>query len=155
MGKRSTIEIQARLRDINAGGHVDNVEAIRVIGEARMRWQGLPGTGEGVFRHLPSNVVNLVASQRVDFRSEMRFAEFQNFEVTQWIGHIGRSSFTLQSEIRLATRKSESAAVLAETSVVLFDNRSQHAWPINGQMHATLSEYLGEPLELRDRPDSR
>ena len=28
-------EIQARLRDINLGGHVDNVEAIRILDEAR------------------------------------------------------------------------------------------------------------------------
>ena len=28
-------EIQARLRDVNLGGHVDNVEAMRIVDEAR------------------------------------------------------------------------------------------------------------------------
>ena len=29
-------EIQTRFRDVNLGGHVDNVEAIRIIDEARI-----------------------------------------------------------------------------------------------------------------------
>ena len=36
MGKVFECEIQARLRDINLGGHVDNVEAIRVLDEAQI-----------------------------------------------------------------------------------------------------------------------
>ena len=35
MGQTFTTEIQARYRDINLAGHVDNVEAVRVLDEAR------------------------------------------------------------------------------------------------------------------------
>ena len=34
MGETFTTEIQARYRDINLAGHVDNVEAVRVLDEA-------------------------------------------------------------------------------------------------------------------------
>lgn len=152
MGKKNTTLIQGRMRDINAGGHVDNVEAIRVLGEARMRFHGLPNTTDGLFRRLPSHVVNLVASQRADFRSEMRFVDFQDFEVTQWVGHVGGSSFTVQAELRLPG--SDSPAVLGETVVVLFDPEAQRSWKINDEVRADLTEYLGPPVELRDRPAS-
>lgn len=148
MGETSTIEIQARMRDINAGGHVDNVEAIRVIDEARLRF--LLRADGGVLRRLPAGVTNLVASQRVDFRSEMRFAGFQNFEVIQWVGHIGTSSFTVQSELRLPG--GSGAAVVAESAVVLFDPATQRSWPITDEVRADLSVYVGAPVALRDRP---
>ena len=35
MAQTFTTEIQARYRDINLAGHVDNVEAVRVLDEAR------------------------------------------------------------------------------------------------------------------------
>lgn len=150
MTKKNVTVIQARVRDVNMGGHVDNVEAIRVLGEARVRFHGLEGQGEGLFRNLPEGVVTLVASQRADYRSEMRFAGFQDFEVTQWVGHIGGSSFTVEAELRLPG--SDKAAVLGETVVVLFDKAAQKSWKISDEVRADLSEYLGEPVALRDRP---
>ncbi len=135
------------MRDINAGGHVDNVEAIRVIDEARLRFF-LRSEG-GVLRRLPAGVTNLVASQRVDFRAEMRFADFQNFQVTQWIGHLGNSSFTVQSELRLPG--SPDAAVVAESVVVLFSTSAGSSWQLSPEVRADLTAYLGDPVALRGR----
>ncbi|WP_235735178.1 acyl-CoA thioesterase [Nocardioides alcanivorans] len=148
----SSIEIQARMRDINAGGHVDNVEAIRVIGEARLRFLGIPGSGLGLLHRLPRGMRDLVASERVDFRSEMRFAAFQSFTVTQWIGHVGRSSFTVQSELRLPDSGSHAPAVVGETVVVLFSSETDSSWPFSDEVRADLQEYVGPAVELRDRP---
>ncbi|WP_300577656.1 hypothetical protein, partial [uncultured Nocardioides sp.] len=58
-------EIQARLRDVNLGGHVDNVEAIRILDEARilfLRFADL-GTGAGrpgLLGGVPDGVAELV-----------------------------------------------------------------------------------------------
>ena len=57
MAQTFTTEIQARYRDINLAGHVDNVEAVRVLDEARyefLRFAHLPGLPAGAtgFAHL-------------------------------------------------------------------------------------------------------
>lgn len=76
-------EIQARLRDVNLGGHVDNVEAMRIIDEARVLFlrfaelgaldgvqgAGIEGAGiegAGLLEPVPAGVVELMGSQRVD-----------------------------------------------------------------------------------------
>ena len=155
MGDVFECEIQARLRDVNLGGHVDNVEAIRVVDEARLlffRFARLPGddASTGLLREVPSGVVELVGSQRVDYRAEMRFVAYQPFLVRTWVSHLGRSSFSTSHELRVAP--DHEPALLAETSLVLWDSRTQSAWPIDDRVRRTLASYAGEPVPLRPRP---
>ncbi|MCZ4499961.1 MAG: hypothetical protein JWQ74_2516 [Marmoricola sp.] len=152
MAETFNCEIQARLRDINLGGHVDNVEAIRVIEEARIRFFGLTRDGEGdaLLAASPTGVTNLVASNRVDYREEMRFQSFQSFLVTMWIGHIGRSSFTVQAEVRLAGPE-HPAAVVAEASVVMWSKAEARSWELSPEVRASLERYVGTPVALRER----
>ncbi|WP_435770594.1 acyl-CoA thioesterase [Nocardioides sp. SYSU DS0651] len=155
MGEVFECEIQARLRDINLGGHVDNVEALRVLDEARLlffRFASLPAGagGTGLLRDVPSGVVELVGSQRVDYQAEMRFVAYQPFLVRMWVGHVGRSSFAVSYELRVAP--DHEPALCAETSLVLWDGRAQSAWQIDDRVRATLTSYLGEPVALRERP---
>ncbi|MCW2787176.1 MAG: hypothetical protein JWP74_3693 [Marmoricola sp.] len=152
MPETFSCEIQARLRDINLGGHVDNVEAIRVIEEARIRFFGLArdGDGDALLAACPSTVTNLVASNRVDYRAEMRFVTFQPFLVRMWIGHIGRSSFTVQAEVRLSGAD-HPPAVVAETSVVMWSRETGTAWQLTAELRGSLERYLDEPVDLRAR----
>lgn len=146
-------EIQARYRDVNLGGHVDNVEAIRVIDEARiqfLRFARLPaedGTAPGVLAELPSGVVELVGSQRVDYHAEMRFAPFQPFLVRIWVSRIGGSSFSVATEVRVEPGRAP--ALVAETALVLWDHNTQASWPIADDVRRSLQRYLGEPVTLR------
>lgn len=152
MSETFLCEIQARLRDVNLGGHVDNVEAMRVIEEARIRFFGLARDGEGdaLLAHCPAEVVNLVASNRVDYREEMRFVTFQPFVVTMWVGTIGRSSFTVQAEVRVSGPE-HPPAVVAETSVVMWSHADGASWELSPEVRASLERYVGPPVELRER----
>ncbi len=151
-------EIQARMRDINLGGHVDNVEALRVLDEARLRFfrharlslDGEAGQGAGLLRDLPPGVAELVGSQRVDYHAEMRFAAFQPFLVRIWVSHVGRSSFAVSLELRVAP--DHPPAVVAETSAVFWDTAAGAAWPISEAVRAALTRYAGPPVALRERP---
>ena len=75
MGATFECEIQARLRDVNLGGHVDNVEALRVLDEARLlffRWAPLAGDERpGLFREVPSGIVELVGLDGVTLLASM------------------------------------------------------------------------------------
>ncbi|WP_181407555.1 acyl-CoA thioesterase [Nocardioides sambongensis] len=148
-------QIQARVRDVNAGGHVDSVEAIRVLDEARIAFlhhAHLDGEvdGGGLLKDVPSRVSALVASQRLEYRAEMRFVPFQPFRVRIWLTHIGRSSLTLDGELRVTA--GGPPAVVAETTVVLFDTSAERTWPITDQARTVFESYLGDPIALRERP---
>jgi len=148
-------EIQARYRDVNLGGHVDNVEAIRLIDEARiqfLRFAPLPGAereggAPGLLGDLPSGVVELVGSQRVDYHSEMRFAPFQPFLVRIWVTRVGGSSFSVATEVRV--EPGHEPALVAETALVLWDQGSQSSWPMTDDVRRSLGRYLGETVPLR------
>lgn len=162
MGEVREVEIQARLRDINLGGHIDNVEAIRVLDEARIRFFGL-GRGAviagvepepGVLDQVPHGVTNLVGGLRVDYLAEMRFATHQPFRVRLWVGRVGGSSFTVQSEIHMTARgEGGPPAVVAETSVVLWDTATNRPWTIDPTVRSALETYQGPTVPLRPRPN--
>ena len=152
VGEVFECEIQARLRDVNLGGHVDNVEAIRILDEARIlffRYAELdPAAARlGLLGGLPDGVVELVGSQRVDYHAEMRFAAWTSFQVRLWVTRIGRSSFTVASQLRVAV--DHAPAIVAETSCVLWDHGTQSSWAMTDAVRARLSTYVGEPVGLR------
>lgn len=76
MGQTFTTEIQARYRDINLAGHVDNVEAVRVLDEARYeflrfaRLPDLPDGATGLLHGIDDGVSELVASQTIEYHSD-------------------------------------------------------------------------------------
>lgn len=154
MGNVFDCEIQARLRDVNLGGHVDNVEALRVLDEARLmffRYAPLPGSEHpGLLHEMPPHVTELVGSQRIDYHTEMRFAPYQPFLVRIWVSHVGRSSAAVSYELRVAP--DHAPAIVAESSVVFWDTAAGTSWAISDELRATLTSYAGEPVALRERP---
>ncbi|MCD6638473.1 MAG: thioesterase family protein [Nocardioides sp.] len=153
MGETFTTEIQARFRDINTAGHVDNVEAVRVLDEARLQFflfaplPGLPEGATGLLHLADEGVTDLVATQTVTYRSEMRFAPYQDFRARLWISRIGGSSFTVAGELRVES--GGEPAVVWECVSVLWDHHAQSSWRINDDLRALLERYLGEPAAVR------
>lgn len=153
MGETFTTEIQARYRDINLAGHVDNVEAVRVLDEARyefLRFAHLPGLPEGatgVLHAMGDGVSELVASQAIEYHGEMRFVPYQPFLASLWVTRVGRSSFTVAAELRVEA--GGAPAAVWECVNVLWDHAAQSAWPISDAVRADLTRYLGEPVSFR------
>ncbi|NYG59792.1 acyl-CoA thioester hydrolase [Nocardioides daedukensis] len=144
-------EIQVRLRDLNVGGHVDNVEIARVISEARtlfLRFADI-GTGErtGLLGVMPVGVVELVVSQSVEYRAEMYFSPFEPYLARMWISRIGTTSFGLSTEIRTSAEGEPTA--VAETTQVLRDTSTGDGWEISDQAREVLSRYLAAPVAMR------
>jgi acyl-CoA thioester hydrolase len=158
VGEVFECEIQARLRDVNLGGHVDNVEALRVLDEARLlflRYAPLAGSTDdqargGLYRDLPATVTDLVGSQRVDYHSEMRFAPYQPFRVRIWVSHVGRTSFSVSYQ--MVTAPGHPPAISAESTLVLWDTAAGTSWQISDEVRALMEAYTGEPVALRERP---
>jgi acyl-CoA thioester hydrolase len=153
MAQTFTTEIQARYRDINLAGHVDNVEAVRVLDEARYeflrfaRLPGLPDGATGLLHGAAAGVSELVASQTIEYHSEMRFVPYQPFLASLWVSRIGQSSFTVAAELRVEA--GGGPAAVWECVNVLWDHGAQAAWSISEAVRADLEQYAGEPVAFR------
>ena len=152
-GERFECEIQARFRDINVGGHVDNVEAVRVIDEARIQFflfaPVLGDDGPGLLRRKPSGIVDLMGAQRVDYHAEMRFVPYSPFLVRIWVCHVGRTSFTVATEMRTAA--DHPPALVAESTFVFWDRAAGAAWPMSDDVRTDLERFRGPGVDLRSR----
>lgn len=159
-------EIQARMRDVNMGGHVDNVEAVRIIDEARIMFLhyaspaasgpvassqavGARDDRAGLLHAVPHGVAELMGSQRVDYHAEMRFTPFRPFLVRLWISHVGRSSFSVCTEMRVAP--DHEPALVAESTLVFWEQAAATSWPLSDEVRVDLERYLGPPVALRER----
>jgi acyl-CoA thioester hydrolase len=148
-------EIQARFRDINLGGHVDSVEAVRIIDEARIQFlmfAPVHGKGTaGVLHRKPAGIVDLMGSQRVDYLTEMRFVPYSPFLVSLRVSHLGRTSFTVATELRIAI--DHPPALVAESTLIFWDKAAQESWAMSKEVRSDLEAFLGDPVPLRSRPD--
>ena len=102
---------------------------------------------DAVLAPVPAGIAELMGAQRVDYHAEMRFVPFQPFHLRLWISRIGRSSFSVSTELRVAP--DHAPALVAQTAMVLWDHGSGAAWPITDAVRATLTAHLADPIELR------
>ncbi|RNL62548.1 hypothetical protein EFK50_12325 [Nocardioides marmoriginsengisoli] len=154
-GRRFDTEIQTRFRDINVGGHVDNVEAVRVIDEARIQFfmfapvfdDRSPESRPGLLRNRPAGIVELMGSQRVDYHAEMRFIPYTPFLVRIWVSRLGRSSFTVATQMR--TSAEHPPALVAESSFVFWNSETATSWEMDDAVRADLEQFHGPGVGLR------
>lgn len=156
MGEPFTVTIQTRVGDVNFTGHVDNVEALRVVDEARMRFFGLrsPRTGEhapGVMDALDDGLLPVVVSHRLEYHRELLPSLVEPYVVRVWAVRVGASSFTLDTTISHAP-SGDSPAVVAETTLVVQDLGTGRARAMTPAVRASLEAHLRDPLPLRPRP---
>ena len=95
-----------RFSEVDRLGHVNNLAYVEWIETLRVRWfvaTGLTGYG-------PDDPWFVVRRQNVDYLRET--AIFAEYLVVQRVAHIGTSSFTLASEIRVDGRLHATAEVV-------------------------------------------
>ncbi len=153
-GRHFDCEIQTRFRDINVGGHVDNVEAVRVIDEARIQFFMFADVHDdpnrrGLLRRKPAGIVDLMGAQRVDYHSEMRFIPFSPFLVRIWVSHIGRTSFSVSTEMR--TSAEHPPALVADSTFVFWDRATEASWPMSAEVREDLTGFHLPGVNLRGR----
>ncbi len=103
-GPMPGVEVQVPLRwgDMDAYGHINNVQVVRILEEARIaafgppRGTGLPGTEPPValFNAIPEGTLALVVEHKVRY---VRTLEYRNIPllVQLWIGAVKGASFDI------------------------------------------------------------
>ena len=143
------IDVPLRWGDMDAYGHVNNVQVVRIMEEARVAAFGPPaGTGEAgfeapvpVFTELPEGTQALVAENHVKYRSPLAYRTVPA-RVEIWIEKVAAASLT----VGYAIRDGVDGRLCAEASTVLafFHEPTGRLLRISAEQRELLRGYVRE-----------
>ena len=156
---RLHIPIPLRWGDLDAYGHINNVETLRLVEEARVRafWHA---TGEDRENALPtavlelnaeSDVWSLVARTEVEYLRPMPYSS-SPLDVEVWLGRMGGASievcFELYSPIGILPRVLYARAA---TSIVTVDAASGRPTRFPAHLREVWGPYREDPIHFTRR----
>lgn len=144
---RFTTEIVLRWGDMDAYGHVNNVQYHRLLEEARVRAFADWFNSTGPDSMLSSGV--LLARQEIEYLDQLVYRQ-EPVHVDMWITHIGGASWDMAYEMR---DSAEDGALYAraESTLVAFDIEAQRPRKLTDDERGALEAYVGEPVPMRRR----
>ena len=141
---RFTAEVVLRWGDMDAYGHVNNVQFHRLLEEARIRafseWFHASG-GDSMLR---SGV--LLARQEIEFLEQLTYRP-EPVAIEMWVTHLGGASWDMGYEIR----DGDALYARAESTLVAFDLAAQRPRSLSRDERSALEALLGEPVAMRRR----
>lgn len=151
---RLFVPVPLRWADLDAYGHVNNVEALRILEEARIaafwrhdedQWPtAVLDAGPGAGTH------TFVASTEVEYLVPLGYHR-DPVVVETWIGHLGGASIDVCYQITTGSGAERVVYVQARTTVVLVDAATGRPRRIGEAERTAWLPYLEEPVRLRRR----
>lgn len=146
--QRFTAEIVLRWGDMDAYGHVNNVQYHRLLEEARVRAFADWFNSTGPDSMLSSGV--LLARQEIEYLDQLVYRQ-EPVLVDMWITDIGGASWDMGYEMRDGEGEGRAVYARAESTLVAFDINAQRPRRLTDEERSSLSAYLGEPVPMRRR----
>lgn len=144
----TSVEVAVRWGDMDAYGHVNNVQYLRYLEEARVyafrAWFGQERSllEEGV----------LVARSEIDYLVPLTFT-YQPAVVRLWCSRISGASFDIGYAVGQVG--SEVTYAVAESTLVTYDLREERPRRVTAQERAALEAVRAEPVRLRSHRGHR
>ncbi|WP_430867333.1 acyl-CoA thioesterase [Demequina aurantiaca] len=156
---RIHVPVTLRWSDIDAYGHVNNAEMLRLLEEARIRafWAD-EGASVGdahstaVIAGGPgAQTITLIAGQQIEYLAPAPYGR-RPLDVQLWIGRLGGASLEICYEVR-SPRDEDPQAVYARasTTLVLVDAVTERPRRLTVEERAAWAEYVDEPVRFRQR----
>jgi acyl-CoA thioester hydrolase len=133
---RHRYHVQLRWSDMDALRHVNNVQFLRFLEDARV--QMLIEVGR---RRLEKDLGAVVARHEIDYLRPLLFRP-EPVVVDTWVTRIGRTSYTVAYDIR--EPEADVVYAHATTVVVLIDLTTGKARELDEQMRSELSRFLDD-----------
>ena len=156
---RLHVPIRLRWGDLDAYGHVNNAEMLRLLEEARIQafWiaddaEEAVGAGTAVLDGRPgADTLTLIARQEIEYLAPIPYLR-QPLDVQLWLGRVGGASLEVCYEVR--SPEGTDPAILysrAATTIVLVDAATERPRRINDRERAAWEPYLEEPVQFMKR----
>ncbi|KQY44513.1 thioesterase family protein [Cellulomonas sp. Root137] len=161
---RLEVPVQLRWSDMDAYQHVNNVEMLRLLEEARIEafWSHpVAPDGSRVESAWPTAVLDagpgaelstLVARQEIEYLKPLGYRRTPVI-VEMWLGHLGGASLDVCYEVRDAGDVGPERVTYARavTTLVLVDAATGAPRRIGPEQRAAWSAYVEEPVTIRRR----
>lgn len=148
------VPLELRWADTDQYRHVNNVAAVRLVEEARIRALGLPEKPEHfppgpppVLAVLGTDTFTMTVGQRFEYPAELPYAG-QPVVAEVWLSRIGGRSITM--DCRVTSEDGATVFVAARVTVVIMDLASRRPRALTDAEIAHLDPYRGDPLAFRD-----
>jgi acyl-CoA thioester hydrolase len=152
------VPIRLRWSDLDAYGHVNNSEMLRLLEEARILafWVtedgGAVGASTAVLDGRPgAATLTLIARQEIEYLVPVPYLR-QPLDVRLWLGKLGGASLDVCYEVYSPEGvESEVLYARANTTIVLVDATSERPRRINDTERAAWTPYLDDPIVFARR----
>jgi acyl-CoA thioester hydrolase len=166
---RLHVPIRLRWSDLDAYGHVNNAEMLRLLEEARIQafWitdesddsadsadgaAKAVGSSTAVLDGRPgADTLTLIARQEIEYLAPIPYLR-QPLDVQLWLGRLGGASLEVCYEV-WSPQGTEPRILYsrATTTIVLVDTASERPRRINDRERAAWTPYLDEPVQFTKR----
>lgn len=139
-----------RFGDTDAMGHTNNARFLTFCESARIDyWEAATGRAFALATHGARESL-ILAEIRVTYRSPSYFGEALTVETR--LGHLGRTSFTLEHRLTASASERGEARLVAtaEDVLVLYDYETGRPMAIPDEAIAALEQFEGRTLRARD-----
>ncbi len=161
---RIEVPVQLRWSDMDAYAHVNNVEMLRLLEEARIEvfWRhpdgpdGAPPEGgrpTAVIDAGPGALTStLVARQEIQYVRPVPYRRAP-VVIELWIGHLGGASLDVCYEVRDVPSRADGSTLYAKaiTTIVLVDSATGSPRRLTDDERAVWQPYVEEPVVMRRR----
>jgi acyl-CoA thioester hydrolase len=146
---RVHIPIPLRWGDLDAYNHVNNVQMMRILEEARVRAFWAPEVGEAaptavLKASAGSDTVTMIAGHVVEYVAPVEYHR-DALDVQLWIGAVGGASADICYEVF----SQGTLVVRAESTMVFIDAKTGRPRRIADAERAAWEPYFGEPVAFK------
>ena len=145
--QRFSTDVVLRWGDMDAYGHVNNVQYHRLLEEARVRAFASWFNSTGPDSMLSSGV--LLARQEIEYLGQLVYRP-EPVHIDMWITDIGGASWDMAYEVR-DEGPDPTLYARAESTLVAFDIAAQRPRALTSDERTSLGAYRGEPVPMRRR----
>jgi acyl-CoA thioester hydrolase len=143
------VDVPLRWSDMDALGHVNNVQFVRLLEEARViafaQWFESVETGPDGRPPL------LIARAEIDYLRQLHWRK-EPIVVAIWVSQLAGASFDTSYEVRSSRERDAEVYAVAETTQVVFDMATQRPVRIAAEHRPLLEAHLGTPVQMKRRP---
>lgn len=147
------VPLQLRWGDTDQYRHVNNVTAVQLAEEARIRAFGLPEKPEHfppgeppVLAALGAGTFTMTVAQRIEYTAEMPYAG-QDVVAEVWLSRVGGKS--IEMDCRVVDAPGGTVYFIARVTSVIMDLATRRPRALTDEETAHLSGFVAEPLAFR------
>lgn len=141
------VDVPLRWSDMDALGHVNNVQFLRILEEARVIALRQWFRGDGETGDRPPL---LIARAEIDYVRQLHFRP-EPIVVAIWVSKISGASFDTSYEVRASREPDAEVYAVAETTQVVFDMATQRPQRLTDDARGVLDRYAAAPVQLKRR----